>query len=145
MNNCTHSENGERHPSFQDWFRANLKDGGVASVFVDDGKYVFSMTFSGRHLQGDERGDEIYELDSVGWQEEGLNYGYHNVCHTGWRRGDELNHPGVMIYDLANDEILVDPFLGDKYDDGSEGWASYKLQDLFERVPTAPEHEGYDR
>jgi hypothetical protein len=71
-------------------------------------------------------GIDQYKLANICWQEENIECGYHDICQS--NRGE------FAIYDFAMNTFIKDIYLNDKYQDGSDGYLSDRLEYMFDEV-----------
>jgi hypothetical protein len=121
--NFNTAHNTKKYDSFHEEFMKRLmsKNPGDEThwyFFIDTGKNVMSL-----NIRALNKGNEIYELHGC-WQEEGSSY--HDVCGT----------VNPTIYDLANDNIIADTKLCDKYGDCCEPRFSQCINDMFLKTPS---------
>ncbi len=91
------------------------------SIFITDDGTIYSL-----HMDYNKK-DNTIEFSNICWQDEGLNDGYHNVCHS------ESNDK--MIYDMKIDLITQDVYLDDKYGDCSGRYLGKRLYTFFKETP----------
>ena len=71
--------------------------------------------------------DNLYKISNITWKEEGIEYGYHDVCQS---RCNEY-----ALYDYDNHVIIQDVYLHDKYNDNADGYFSDRLETMFSYYP----------
>lgn len=70
---------------------------------------------------------------------EACQNGFGLTCGTIWNRGEGDSE--TMVYNLTDDQVVVDAYVGDKYQDGAEGNLTSLLSCVFDRSPSMPDED----
>jgi len=92
------------------------------SYYVYEKDIVYSL-----HMNVMKHENNLYKLKNICFQEESVEYRYHNVCYS--KKGE------YAVYDFNTDTFMEDVFLVDKYADCSDGYLTEKLEYMFTECP----------